>query len=125
MILIYCLSSFVNLPAVRHPRRKMKIVFVALSVLTLTSAQVFNGDDWRQVKSPLDSPHYQLIMSEMFSQRPLDGKINRGARIAGGQLATLGQFKFQALLLTIDIFGDTYVCGGSIISHNWILTVSP
>lgn len=102
----------------------MKIVILTLLTLTLTSAQVFNGDDWKQVKSPLDSPHYQLIMSEMFPELNANGKINRGARIAGGQLATLGQFKHQALLLTVDSFGDTYVCGGSIISHNWILTVS-
>ena len=102
----------------------MKIAVLALSVLTLTSAQVFNGYDWKEVKSPLDSPHYQLIMREMFPQLFVNGKINRAGRIAGGQLATMGQFKHQALLLTVDDYGDTYVCGGSIISHNWILTVS-
>lgn len=102
----------------------MKILIITLSVLALTSAQVFSGDEWKQIKSPLDSPHYQLIMSQMFPKNSFIEKINRGSRIAGGQLATLGQFKYQALLLTIDSFGDTYICGGSIISHNWILTVS-
>jgi len=102
----------------------MKVLFLILSVLTLTSSQVFNGDEWKQVKSPLDSPHYKLIMSEMFPENSFSVKTNRGGRIAGGQPAALGQFKYQVLLMTVDTFGDTYVCGGSILSHNWILTAA-
>lgn len=100
----------------------MKLIAV-LALLSLASAQDFMPDEWKHVKSPLDSPRYQLILSNLFPEQALQGKVNRGGRIAGGELAKLGQFKHQALLLTKDIQGDDYVCGGAIISHNWILTV--
>ena len=48
--------------------------------------------------------------------------INR--RIVGGQSATLGQFPYQALLSLKDSAGKPGVCGGSIISHNFILTAA-
>lgn len=104
--------------------RKMKFIFVILSALSLTLADVFNGDEWNQVKSPLESPRNRLIMNKIFPQYSLTGKMNRGGRIAGGELAKLGQFVHQALLMTVDNINDQYVCGGAIISHNWILTVS-
>lgn len=100
----------------------MKLILVTLCLLSLSTAQVFNGDNWKQVKSPLDSPRYQLIMSKIFPPSTL-GKVSRLGRISNGELARLGQFVHQALLLTVDGFGDTFVCGGAIISHNWILTV--
>lgn len=100
----------------------MKLLLLALCIFTLSNAAVFNGDQWKQVKSPLDSPRYQQIMSKLFPT--YTSRLLRNGRIAGGDLATLGQFIHQALLLTVDVYGDTYVCGGAIISHNWILTVS-
>lgn len=102
----------------------MKLLYIVLLVLGIVSADVFNGDKWKQVKSPLDSPRYQLILSKIFPESSLPGKVNRGGRIAGGELAKLGQFVHQALLLTQDKLDDVYVCGGAIISHNYILTVS-
>lgn len=102
----------------------MKLSLIIISILGFAFADPFNGSEWKQVKSPLDSPRYQQIMNKIYPSYSLSGKINRGGRIAGGELAVLGQFVHQALLLTVDNYGDTYVCGGSIISHNWILTVS-
>ena|SRR5690349_5149400 len=99
-------------------------IIIALSLLCFASAEVFLSDEWKELKSPLDSPRYQEIISKLFQDVPVTGKINRGGRIAGGELATLGQFKHQALLLTRDTLGDEYICGGAIISHNFILTVS-
>lgn len=100
----------------------IKLVAV-LAALCLVSAQDFIPEEWKHVKSPLDSPRYQLILSNLFPEETFTGKVNRGGRIAGGELARMGQFKHQALLLTKDVLGDDYVCGGAIISHNWILTV--
>lgn len=104
----------------------MKLTFVLLTFCGVAFAGVVVDDAWKQVKSPLDSPRYQLIMSKLFPPNAVERTFppNRGGRIIGGELAKPGQFVYQALLLNIDSLGDTYVCGGSIISHNWILTVS-
>lgn len=101
----------------------MKLLVVLLAFLSLACSEVFNPEQWKQVKSPLDTPRYQMILSKIFPENVTLGKNIRGGRIAGGELASLGQFVHQALLLTTDSAGDTFVCGGSIISHNWILTV--
>ena len=99
----------------------MKIIF-AVFILGCVSGQVPFGNQWKEVKSPLDSPRYHEILKELFPT--ISGRNLRAGRIAGGEFAQLGQFPFQALLLNIDSLSDTYLCGGSIISHNWILTVS-
>lgn len=100
----------------------MKLVFVIFAVLGCVFATDFVPNDWKFVQSPLDSPRYREILSEIIPDSPLT--VRRGGRIAGGATANLGQFPHQALLLTRDTLGDDYICGGSIISHNWILTVS-
>lgn len=103
--------------------RMAKIILLFVGFVAFAAAATFNPDEWQQVKSPLDSPRYQLIMSKIFPTFS-HGKFIRGSRIAGGELARLGEFVHQALLLTVDVLGDTYVCGGAIISHNFILSVS-
>lgn len=103
---------------------KMKLFVIALSMLSLATAKVFVPDEWTQVKSALDSPRHQLIINKIFPRSSFSMKTYRSGRIAGGELARMGQFVHQALLLTRDGPGNEYVCGGAIISHNWILTVS-
>lgn len=103
--------------------RMAKVVLLIIGFVALAAATTFDPNEWQQVRSPLDSPRYQLIMSKIFPTFS-QGKFIRGGRIAGGELARLGEFVHQALLLTVDVLGDTYVCGGAIVSHNWILTVS-
>lgn len=100
----------------------MKIIFVIFAVFGCVCATDFVPNDWKFVQSPLDAPRYQEILSQIIPPSTLT--IKRGGRIAGGANANLGQFPHQALLLTRDSLGDDYICGGSIISHNWILTVS-
>lgn len=102
----------------------MKVIFVILALSVLAVAEDFIKDDWRYVKFPLEAPRYQDVLKGIFPDPSVSPKMNRGGRIAGGEVAKLGQFLHQALLLTRDVYGDDYVCGGSIISHNWILTVS-
>lgn len=101
----------------------MKSLSIIFALVCAVSAGSFVPGQWRQVRSPLDTPRYQEILSKIFPEDVSAGRGLRGGRIAGGELATLGQFVHQALLLTTDSSGHTYVCGGSIISHNWILTV--
>ena len=103
---------------------KMKSFFVIFAIFLSVFGEDFIPNDWEYVKSPLEAARHREFINQLFPPSPPVGKVNRGGRIAGGQLAQLGQFKHQALLLTRDDLGDDYVCGGSIISHNWILTVS-
>lgn len=102
----------------------MKSLLIALAFVGFASAEIFNAQEWKEVKSPLDSPRYQLVLSKLFPEPSGNAKTNRAGRIAGGELARLGQFAHQVLLLTTDKLGDNFVCGGAIISHNFILTVS-
>ena len=99
----------------------LKVIF-AVFLVGCASGQVPIGRQWKEIKSPLDSPRYHEIFQRLFPT--ISGRNLRGGRIAGGDFAQLGQFPFQALLLNVDLVDDTYLCGGSIISHNWILTVS-
>lgn len=100
----------------------MKSIILVFAVLSCSCATDFVPNDWKFVQSPLDAPRYQEILSQIIPPSTLT--VKRGGRIAGGVNANLGQFPHQALLMTRDTLGDDYICGGSIISHNWILTVS-
>lgn len=102
----------------------MKSIFVLSVIFCSALADDFIPNDWKFVKFPLEAPRYQEVLKEIFPESTDSPKINRGGRIAGGEAAKLGQFVHQALLMTRDVYGDDYICGGSIISHNWILTVS-
>jgi Trypsin len=101
----------------------MKSLFIVLTIISSSLSLVPVKDGWRLVKSPLDTPYFQDILSKIY---PPASKleINRGSRIAGGEMATLGQFPYQTLLYNYDSSGDQYICGGAIITHRWILTVS-
>jgi secreted trypsin-like serine protease len=46
--------------------------------------------------------------------------LNFEDQIVGGKKATRGQFPWQ-VLLTLD---GSYMCGGSLISPNWVLTAA-
>ncbi|CAO1428768.1 unnamed protein product [Diamesa hyperborea] len=49
---------------------------------------------------------------------------NISRRVVNGQSAYLGQFPYQALLNLTNSLNQSFTCGGSIISHNWILTAA-
>lgn len=44
------------------------------------------------------------------------------ARIVGGKKAFLGQFPYQVAVYLLEADNKTFICGGSIIDNNWILT---
>lgn len=95
---------------------RMKRVFLVIVALcAVTQAQVEN--EWTKVQSSFGVPFskYPKILTRMFPYL-IDRNMRR---IAGGQAATWEQIPYQALLIS-----DGFACGGSIISHNWILTAA-
>lgn len=51
-------------------------------------------------------------------------KAHAQDRIVGGELATLGQFPYQVAIYFLDNENKTFICGGSIINQEWILTAA-
>lgn len=74
--------------------------------------------DWNGVKSIWESPELKEALKKVNgkNERP-EGKLT--SRIIGGKFSNAGQFPHSIVML-LDEF---YVCGGSIINKNWILTV--
>lgn len=52
-------------------------------------------------------------------RRPVGKPI--GGRVVGGQLAKTAQFPYQVALF-IEMFLGTAICGGSLISENYVMT---
>jgi hypothetical protein len=77
------------------------------------------GDAWGRVKSPMENPKYFDFLSKLYSQQNFDQNPFRGGRIVGGSPASQNQFPFQIY----GYYDDSWLCGGSIISSNFILTV--
>lgn len=65
----------------------------------------------------MEDSKYQSILNKVNSFA--DNEVLRGGRIVGGKYAVLGQFPYQ-------VYGmfDQWLCGGSIISKKFVLTVS-
>ena len=85
----------------------------------------FIPEEWESAQSPLTSPIYKEILSKIQSNIPKLPTIDREGRITRGKTAKLGQIPHQVLLYTTEeTSGQTYLCGGSIISSRWILTAA-
>lgn len=91
---------------------KFLLVFIFLFVFS----KALPASEWKQIKSPMENPRYQDFLSKFYS---LEKKVSRVGRIVGGKYAVVGQFPYQVYGLF-----DRWLCGGSIISENFILTVS-
>lgn len=87
----------------------MKLLFVLILALALTTASAFNLHD-------------EKLFSWNLSVSAIENK-NEG-RITNGQDAYSGQFPYQAALnLKLSSFSTAF-CGGSLISPNWVLTAA-
>lgn len=112
----------------------MKCVLALILLVASTQAVDFTKLKRKTVQPPVINPKYtaakwdQVMKSQVIHPEVENGKdketkeqpglVTHGSRIVGGQIARHGQFPWQALL-SMD---DSYVCGGSLISPNWILT---
>ncbi|KAL9701985.1 hypothetical protein quinque_005426 [Culex quinquefasciatus] len=99
---------------------------LACAVLLLVGLTVANGStrkiDWSLVRPISEFPHVAKRIQDLTG---LKTGFNSGSnqRIVGGQNASPGQFPYQAAVLT-DIAGGIGLCGGVLISSNFILTAA-
>lgn len=85
---------------------------LALSVafLVFMSCQ---ATQWREIKSLMDTPHYQEIVNKMFPELE-NLQPSRTGRITNGTPAQLGQFPYQIFTYSYTPLGAGYLCGGSV-----------
>lgn len=95
----------------------MKVLLLISCFVALAAASPM--DSWRQVKSPLEHPRYRELLSNLYAQQNFNEGPFRGGRIVGGQAAAANQFPYQIY----GYYDDSWLCGGSIISQNYVLTV--
>ncbi|KAL1380718.1 hypothetical protein pipiens_013983, partial [Culex pipiens pipiens] len=96
---------------------KSSIIFVA--VLALASAELIDID-WSQVRPIEDFDHYWASLPAGLQKLR---NLQPDRRVTFGQEAIPGQFPYQAVVL-ISVQGGTALCGGSILSRNYILTAA-
>lgn len=101
----------------------MKIIFIIFGIISLVYSEVPVKDGWQKVASPWDAARFREVMARVHP-KSYTSRVIRTGKIAGGDLAVLGQFPYYAFLYNVDSLGDTYVCGASIVSHNWLLTAA-
>lgn len=67
----------------------------------------------------MEHPRYQKLLTQLYRKTNLEHAALNGGRIVGGDRAVEGQFPYH-IYAYID---DSWLCGGSIINQNYILTV--
>jgi secreted trypsin-like serine protease len=96
----------------------MKLI-LCLSVIFFTTISV----ESEIYRSPLESPQFKSFW-ENVPALEFANKFNRTGRITGGQIADRHQFPYQVGMLTKAANGNTYLCGGSLITLNYVLTAA-
>jgi Trypsin len=90
-----------------------------MKLIVLTSI-LFSAALAQALKRPLKFDHTKLksVWSSKVAPNLVTEK-NREGRILNGTRASPGQFPYHVLL----VIDGSFLCGGSIIQQNWILTV--
>ncbi|XP_058457227.1 brachyurin-like [Malaya genurostris] len=97
----------------------MKSLLLIFAVVAVASAEWIDID-WSQVKPIEEFDHYWTrIPKEWQFLR----KLTPNRRVTNGQEATPGQFPYQIALLSTFSAG-TGLCGGSVLTNNFILTAA-
>lgn len=102
----------------------MKFVIAFSLFMTLVRGQDLQPFDFniKDTKSIWESPELQQAVEEIKSSLKIPEEENIEpvqSRIIGGYFALPGQFPHH-VLLNLD---SVYICGGSLLNANWVLTV--
>ncbi|XP_053685274.1 brachyurin-like [Sabethes cyaneus] len=97
----------------------MKTVLLVIAALAVASAEWIEID-WSQVKPIEEFDHYWARIPQEWQ---FLRKLTPSRRVTNGQEATPGQFPYQIALLS-TFAGGTGLCGGSVLTNNYILTAA-
>jgi V8-like Glu-specific endopeptidase len=99
------------------------LVLVFSLIIKIHSTEV--PDDFHNAKDAIESKYYDEAMEYFIENRVGEAEEvgRKRGRVAGGERARIGQFPHQAVFYMRDSEG-AYVCGGTLIRHKWVLTVS-
>ncbi|XP_058837324.1 brachyurin-like [Topomyia yanbarensis] len=97
----------------------MKSFLLVVALLAVASAEWIDID-WSQVKPIEEFDHY---WARLPAEWQFLRKLTPERRVTNGQEATPGQFPYQIALLSTFSAG-TGLCGGSVLTNNYILTAA-
>jgi Trypsin len=99
------------------------VTFYLLLIFSLGSCEFLLDEKFKDAKPAWENPRISNFMQKIVPAtfESFDG-IVRGGKIIGGTPANFQQFPHQALLFMSQGQG-WYLCGGSFVRYNWILTV--
>lgn len=99
---------------------KFLIVLLLANFALAVPDLVWFNDEVKDAKPVEEFPDYKEVINKRYPDRP---SVRKGGRILNGFPATFGQFPHQALLNMYDPATGWYICGGSFIRYNFVLTV--
>lgn len=108
----------------KSQKKIMKILIILLFVnfaFGLPDLVSFENEH-RHAKPIEEHPDLKEVLNQFYPDN--ESNIRKGGRILNGIPATLGQFPYQALLYMNNPTTGWYICGGSFIKYNFVITVN-
>ncbi|KAL7011974.1 hypothetical protein ACKWTF_014541 [Chironomus riparius] len=103
----------------------IKICLALLCSLVLTKCEELEiPQEYIDAKSPMESQFYLRIIDSNFPGLYDNVLASIEARIAGGESTNAEKFPYQVLMYMIDKNGSNFICGGSLITYEWVLTAA-
>lgn len=99
----------------------MKLIIVLTFLCAAALAQVPHKLNVKNLKDIWESPRLQTARTNIESRLSKTVGRNRNSteRVVGGSIAAEGQFPFHVF----TVIDDQWICGGSLINADWVLTV--
>lgn len=103
----------------------IKIFLALLCSLVLIKSEILEmPQEFLDAKSPMESQYFLQIIDSNFPGLYDNVLASIEARIAGGESTNAEKFPYQVLMYMIDKNGSNFICGGSLITHEWVLTAA-
>ncbi|XP_049547581.1 brachyurin-like [Anopheles darlingi] len=110
-----------------HTVALLATTVLALLVVSIDATHFEGTIDWSQVRPLGEFPHIaariEQLKSAEYRRGGNPGPLHRAptSRIVGGSIASAGQIPYQAAILA-DLDGGQALCGGVLLSANYVLT---
>jgi hypothetical protein len=106
---------------IRYNNMKVLIILLLINFAFGWPDPVYFGEEFKNAKPIEEHPAYKEVIDKLYPNKPINRK---GGRVLNGIPATFGQFPHQAFLnMYSPSAGGWYLCGGSFIKYNFVLTV--